>query len=302
MSITAASNVASTTVDPGAPRTAIDPARRPALARAMDNPTISWPAVGLALGCVAAWIGLITAAELGAMPLPLAVALLSITGYVAFTPMHDGTHKSVSRTPWINDGVGRLCGLLLLAPYTAFRFAHLQHHRHTNTDEKDPDLWSGRGPRWALPLRWLTQDLHYYAYYLRRRAERPRAEQVETFGTIAVLLTVIATGTAMGLGTELLLYWILPARVAIGILAFAFDYLPHVPHDVPSSEDRFRATSNLRLGARVPMPVLSPVLLYQNYHLVHHLYPGVPFYRYSRVWRLREEELRSRGAQVRAIL
>ena len=25
---------------------------------------------------------------------------------------------------------------------------------------------------------------------------------------------------------------------------------------------------------------MSPVLLYQNYHLVHHLHPLVPFYQY----------------------
>jgi len=33
--------------------------------------------------------------------------------------------------------------------------------------------------------------------------------------------------------------------------------------------------------------LLTPVLLYQNYHLVHHLYPTVPFYRYISIWRAR---------------
>ena len=29
--------------------------------------------------------------------------------------------------------------------------------------------------------------------------------------------------------------------------------------------------------------------MYQNYHLVHHLYPTVPFYRYGKVWKAREQ-------------
>ena len=32
-----------------------------------------------------------------------------------------------------------------------------------------------------------------------------------------------------------------------------------------------------------------PLLLYQNYHLVHHLHPVVPFYRYIKVWRRSED-------------
>ena len=30
-------------------------------------------------------------------------------------------------------------------------------------------------------------------------------------------------------------------------------------------------------------------MLYQNYHLVHHLHPVIPFYRYVAVWRRGEE-------------
>jgi ring-1,2-phenylacetyl-CoA epoxidase subunit PaaE len=36
--------------------------------------------------------------------------------------------------------------------------------------------------------------------------------------------------------------------------------------------------------------LLNPLLLYQNYHLVHHLHPIIPFYRYVRVWRRNEDE------------
>jgi fatty acid desaturase len=69
-------------------------------------------------------------------------------------------------------------------------------------------------------------------------------------------------------------------------LGWAFDYLPHC-HLRPEAEaSRFRATRN-RIGFEW---AVTPLTLYQNYHLVHHLHPRVPFYRYIAVWRRRERE------------
>ncbi len=147
-----------------------------------------------------------------------------------------------------------------------------------------------------LPLRWMTQDLHYYWFYIGRWSEHPRAERREVAVTLAGLLGIWGAMAAAGYGALALFAWILPARIAIAVLSFAFDYLPHTPHDTPASEDRYRATL-LR-----PHPLLTPVLLYQNYHLIHHLYPGVPFYRYVAVWKERYDTLIDRGAQARDLL
>ena len=61
-------------------------------------------------------------------------------------------------------------------------------------------------------------------------------------------------------------------------LAWWFDWLPHHGLDETQSENRYRATRN-----RVGMEWLfTPLMLSQNYHLVHHLHPSIPFYRYLR--------------------
>ena len=39
-------------------------------------------------------------------------------------------------------------------------------------------------------------------------------------------------------------------------------------------------------------------LLGQNYHLVHHLWATIPWYRYQRAFRALESELRARGCDV----
>ena len=43
---------------------------------------------------------------------------------------------------------------------------------------------------------------------------------------------------------------------------------------------------------------LSAVLMQQNYHNIHHLYPMIPWYRYKRVWVNHEKEFRELGTPL----
>jgi fatty acid desaturase len=180
-----------------------------------------------------------------------------------------------------------------MAPFPAFRLVHLTHHRHTNDPIRDPDMWSGGGSPWTWPLRWATQDLYYYAYYFRHRAERPRKEVAAVVLGVVTLASLLVTLVALGHGTSVLLFWVLPARLAIVLLALAFDFIPHHPHDVLQADDPLRASSILEKRW------LTPFMLGQNYHLIHHLYPGIPFYGYGTAWWALREKLVARGAWVR---
>lgn len=262
----------------------------------LRRPDVAWPTLLLLAGCWLVWSASLAGGVTGALPPWLAVVLSTAAAYAAFTPAHDAVHSSVSRHRLVNGLVGRLATILLLGPFVAFRYMHLEHHKHVNVPEADPDHYSGRGPTLLLPLRWLTQDLHYYGLLARRWRGRPAVELVETVGTVLALLATLAALAVNGLLVEALLFGVLPARLACTALAFTFDYLPHRPHVVRAKDDRYRATHVL-VG-----PLLTPLFLFQNYHLVHHLYPGVPFYRYRRVWQPRREELLGRGAKVVRLL
>ena len=237
------------------------------------------------------FFGTIALTTLGELPEWAAVPLLVVAAFAAFTPMHDAAHRSVARSRWLNEVVGRLAAPLLGAPFVAFRYVHLEHHKHTNEPGRDPDLWSGRRPLLLLPLRWLTQDLHYYVVVLSRWRDRPRRELLEILVVVLLQAGLLTWLVATGHLRQALLLWLLPGRVAIALLAWTFDYVPHRPHGVRSVDDRLRATHVVRGPLTVP-------LLSQNYHLIHHLYPGVPFYGYGRVWRAQKDELVAGGARV----
>ncbi|MDE2292931.1 MAG: fatty acid desaturase, partial [Elusimicrobia bacterium] len=227
----------------------------------------------------------------GTLPAPLLAAAATALAFWAFTPMHDAAHGSVSRAAWVNRLVGETSAVLLNGPFAAFRHIHLTHHRFTNEVGRDPDRWTGLGPGWTLPLRWATIEPHYYAFYLRAAADRPAAELAAFAASVLAQAAALAWLCLHGHARAALLFWVLPARLAMFLLAFSFDWLPHQPYAALQSEDRVRATHV------VSLPPLTPLWLWQNYHLIHHLYPALPFYRYARVWREEEAALRARGAR-----
>ena len=221
--------------------------------------------------------------------------LCTVVAYVTFTPLHEATHRSLSRISWLNETVGRICGWAYLGLFVGFRDLHLEHHKHTNDPSKDPDFWAARGPTWALPLKWLTLDLNYHVAHLKRWGLQSRAHKVEVVVTGVAMTALLVALIWAGWGWEVLWLWLVPLKLSYGLLAYVFDYLPHSPHEVMASVDRYGATV-----AR-PSPVLSLPLLNQNLHNIHHLYPAVPFYRYGRIWRAEREALLAHGVEVRSL-
>jgi ring-1,2-phenylacetyl-CoA epoxidase subunit PaaE len=253
-------------------------------------PTIAWPTVALLIFGIAVWGGSAAAALADVWPWWVSTLISAVASYLLFTVAHDASHHAASSDRRLNTLMGRIA-TPLFAPHAAFpvwRFIHMQHHRFTNhhDDGRDPDGYTMRGPAWQRPFRWLTIDLYYMVFYLPKLKSRPRPEKIE----MAVQLVLVAGATAAaivaGYGFEILVLYYLPCRLAILFLAFAFDWLPHNGLHHKPSEDKLKTTRN-RVGYE---RLLSPALLYQNYHLVHHLHPIVPFYRYLKVWRRNEDQ------------
>ena len=252
-------------------------------------PAVAWPTVTLLLGA-AVWLGLSTWMALaGHWPLWASVLPNAIGAYLMFTVSHDAMHGATSNNRRLNMVIGWIATPFFAPPasFPAVRFIHMQHHRFTNHEQGvDPDAYTMSGPKWQRPVRWTTVDLHYIWFYLHHARKRPRRELVGLLAQWVIIAALFAWAIATGHATELLLLVLVPQRLAILWLAFAFDYLPHHGLTAKPTDDRFKTTRN-RVGFE---RLLSPLLLYQNYHLVHHLHPVVPFYRYLRVWRKNEEQ------------
>lgn len=251
-------------------------------------PAVAVPAALVFAAGVTLFAGSTALALSGAWPAAVSVVVNAVASYLLFTVAHDASHRSLSSHEWVNVWLGRV-SLFLFAPHAGFRtwrFIHMQHHRFTNHDDgRDPDHYTHRGPAWQMPLRWLTIDLYYLVWYAPQLRARPRRERVELAVFWLLLAALVVAAATTGHVVDLLVLYVLPTRLAIAWLGFAFDFLPHHGLHLTPEEDRFKTTRN-RVGLE---RLLSPLLLYQNYHLVHHLHPTIPFHRYLAVWRRDEE-------------
>lgn len=254
------------------------------------------PTLGLAAGLLASAVLVWTSVLSGSLPLWAGCLLMLVLDYWWFTPLHEASHGNVagrSGGSRLDAAVGWVSAFFFVAPYPAFRLLHLRHHGKVNEEHEDPDLWvAGRTPLSVL-LRCLTILPHYYVFLfgkLREESAKKRRIAVQSglglavYGGLAVLLW------RTGHGAEAAFLWLIPGWLSSSLLAFLFDYLPHHPHT-----DSGRWTNaNVRLGGAV----LTVLMAGQNYHLVHHLFPRVPFYRYGALYRDLRPELTQHGATI----
>ncbi|RJY09476.1 fatty acid desaturase [Aurantiacibacter aquimixticola] len=254
---------------------------------------IAWPTIALAAAVFVGWSLTVLAAAMGWLPLWLALPVNAVFAYLAYTPAHDSTHGSVARGAheWLNYVVGLSAVFPLLHNISLHRLTHLSHHRHLNDPEMDADHWVAAERWWSVLARCMTVVFSHYRLGWRLADWRTRAIAVlENAASLAVPLLV-----ALFAGWETaLLAVIVPAIIGQTALAFLFDYIVHAPYD---GKGRFGATRAFLLPHRWRR-IGSALWMQQNYHLAHHLYPWIPFYRYRHVLEAAEPLVEARGGVI----
>lgn len=259
-------------------------------------PPLSWPIVGIFTLALAVFVGAGVAAVNDVAPAVATIAAASVAIFMMFTVLHDASHYSISSHRWVNVAFGRVAMLFVspLISFSAFSFIHIEHHRNTNDDHSDPDHFVSAATYWQLPFRFPIMDVPYIGCLVRNIKRRPRAEVVETAFLMSATVAAIVAAAVSGHLWMFAVIYLIPSRVAMIVLAWWFDWLPHHDLDDTPSENRYRTTRN-RMGSEW---ILTPLLLSQNYHLVHHLHPSIPFYRYVAAWRRNEDAYLERGAAI----
>jgi fatty acid desaturase/ferredoxin-NADP reductase len=262
-------------------------------------PKLALPTIGIFFASLTAFVTCTVGYINGWSPWWVTIPVNAAVTFVMFTVVHDASHYSISSVRWVNGLMGRLAWLFVgpVVAFPSFGYIHIQHHRHSNDDDQDPDTFASHGKWWQLPLRWSLVEYFYLRYYLPRARSRPVLEVGETMVMMALSLTGLVVAIVTGNFWILLVVFLIPQRIGLTILAWWFDWLPHHGLEDTQRTNRYRATRN-RVGAEW---LFTPVLLSQNYHLVHHLHPSVPFYRYLRTWKRNEEAYLERNAAINTV-
>lgn len=260
---------------------------------------IAYPTIVLTLGALAAYMGAIYFVTTGNLAVGWGVGINTLMAYILFTSMHEAAHSNISGTgsnaKWLDEAVGWASSWTLFAPFYLFKIIHFKHHAHTNDPEKDPDHWLASKNFLALLFHSFTVFPIYIISGLQllfskqKLVQKIRKELWISYVVLAILLVILG-GLMYQFGWFYpVMLWVLPAFLAQALLAFAFDWLPHHPH----------ATMERYLNTRViDIPGISAFLLSQNYHLIHHLYPNIPFYHYKNAYEEIEEKVKEKGTTI----
>ena len=246
------------------------------------RPTVAWPTLIL---LAAVYAGFIVATALvlnGQIATWLGAIINAIILYGTYTVVHEGVHDNIvskrSAFRWVNMTAAFLAAMPLWILIYPHRSSHVLHHNRCNTDD-DPDIYArgsfGVVTFWRIPLAILDQfnPLSQYRQCLEYRL--PRGQRYWSMIHYLIYLSVVAVIVGAGYGFELLLLWFIPFFVGYAVMLVFFTWVPHHPHTITGRYHDTRCS--LWRGGNL-------LTQGQNYHLIHHMMPWVPWYRYKAVF------------------
>ena len=215
----------------------------------------------------------------------------SLHGISLFT--HEAVHGTLSRNKILNACLGAVCAWPVWQNYSAYRVLHLEHHADLG-GAHDPDHYSNY-TRWTwgvFVLNWLRLLVGYPVYITAIPILGWKHGQWRS--RVGILLEIVCCGSLAWLAwlylpnAWLFHGWLAP-MIFINVMVNVRGMSQHTL--LEHSDDEILGTRSILTG-----PVVRFFMCNENFHLEHHLYPGIPWYRLASAHRMMEPELRQRGA------
>lgn len=241
---------------------------------------------------------------------PLAVLMIGAHQRGLTTVAHDAAHRTLARNTALNYGLGILFAAYpLFQRHWAYRVSHVYlHHPHLGNPEKDPDLkfFLQSGVYDVVhPIRYVWRivvfpilggaTLDYLGYLWKNRFKVDQSVDekmdrtailVDKVGFYAFWVVLLGGSYLVGLLDEVVLFWIVPYLTTFQILGWFIEIAEHSPLCETETKNVF-LTRN-RKGNWLERLILGVNL--DEYHLEHHLSPGIPFYLLDKAQKIRMQD------------
>lgn len=215
----------------------------------------------------------------------------SLHGISLFT--HEAVHGTLAKNKVINACLGAVCAWPVLQNFSAYKVLHLAHHADLG-GEHDPDHYENY-TRWTwgvFTLNWLRLLIGYPVYITAIPVLGWKHGSWKERGCIAVecaCCVVLAVIVWKFFPISWLLHAWLGPMLFINTMVNIRGMSQHTL--LEHSDDEILGTRSILTG-----PVVRFFMCNENYHLEHHLYPGIPWYRLKTAHHILAPELRERGA------
>ena len=261
-----------------------------------------WPYAVAAFGCFAVWLSFFPLAIMGLLNLPLAFVLSCVFCVGGYVTSHEAMHSNIgrpgSKTRWLNEAVGAVSTIPIVFPFSMARLMHLEHHYHCNHPDKDPDytdeapnMWAAWYKTWYNRQPGVDGSIHHYKRILAEMGTPiARRALVETMVLQLVFMATLFTMAWTGYAIEAALIWWLPRHIGLSYIRFFLSWAPHHPREGRTGRYENTYVFKSRVGHILSMGM--------QYHIVHHLYPGIPNHRTKAAYYALKPILKARGVDV----
>ncbi|MEY4055047.1 MAG: hypothetical protein RL519_382 [Pseudomonadota bacterium] len=261
-----------------------------------------WPYAVAAFGCFTIWLSFFPLAIMGILNLPLAFVLSCVFCVGGYVTSHEAMHSNIgrpgSKTRWLNEAGGAVSTIPIVFPFSMARLMHLEHHYHCNHPEKDPDytdeapnMWAAWYKTWYNRQPGVDGSIHHYKRILAEMGTPiARRALVETMVLQLVFMATLFTMAWNGYAIEAALIWWLPRHIGLSYIRFFLSWAPHHPREGKMGRYENTYVFKSRVGHVLSMGM--------QYHIVHHLYPGIPNHRTKEAYYALKPILKARGVDV----
>jgi fatty acid desaturase len=236
---------------------------------------------------------------------PLSILIIGARQRALASLLHEAAHGTLFKNHVLNASAGRVfCGWPILQSFGAYRQSHvLNHHPKLGEEADDPDLryMMAEGvydnhSRSAFLGRYVmgpllgTRTVKYAWFLLRDRLIGPLQTREHRFEAIAVALFNVAAAIVTYQQNTLiyiLLFWWAPFLIIHPIIGWFSELSEHFPmmknwtdNPIYSSRNRYASlVEAFFIGSHG-----------DNYHLTHHLLPGIPHWNLKKATRILRED------------
>lgn len=253
----------------------------------------AWHAAGIvalnvALGALGFWL-----LTLDTTPAFLLSQLVfPIVFFQAFAILHECGHGSFSSKSWLNTLVGHYASPLCFLPYFSWKFQHAQHHVWSGNLDKDPSLkllrdWRAtqRVPllvklawRSWIPLAGAVNHVVYWTYPI-KVWRTGTASQVRRC-VVSLIWMVAVYASVRYAWPEIFTFGNFALAIVIYLVGVELVNLPH-HSDQPSTSEKLALWEQAysTRSCYYPKLVSELLVLNFNFHIEHHLFPSLPWYR-----------------------